>query len=163
MASPPVGVPIPAPTPKSVDATKRACRSSDAKNIVVCAQRKQGYRLDPGVMDATRQVETNSRSATSAVPAAQAMCSAQPTGCGTSLDSLDLANVAVVVGMMGVRAAKGEDWTKAFKTGGPDEYQLYRQAKQRREAQDAERAAARVRMKAEEAGRAAEAANASSK
>jgi hypothetical protein len=69
-------------------------------------------------------------------------------GCGTGLEGMDLANVAIVAGTMAIKAAKGEDWTKAFKTGGPDEYQLYLQAKQEREAREAERrqaAAAKLR------------------
>lgn len=101
-------------------------------------------------MEANQEVVTNSRSASSAVPAAQAACA---TECGKGFESLDWANVAIVVGTMGVRAAKGQDWTKAFKTGGSGEYQLYQQAKQRREARNAERAAAAVKMEAEKADR----------
>jgi hypothetical protein len=62
-------------------------------------------------------------------------------GCGTGLEGLDLANVAVVVGTMAVKAAKGEDWKKAFRQG-PDEYQLYLQARHQRDAREAERAEA---------------------
>ena len=76
------------------------------------------------------------------MPTAQASCSASPSGCGTGLEGLDLLNVALVVGKIAVTATKGNDWTKYFKTGGPDEYQLYLQAKQRREAQEAEQLAA---------------------
>jgi len=139
--------------PTSADAANAACQSRNAKDIVVCTQRLQPYRLDPAVNEASRQVEANSRSAIAAVPPAQAICAAQPSGCGNGLASLDLMNVAIVVGTAGVRAATGEDWTKAFKTGGPDEYRLYQEAKQMREAQDAERAAARLRAKAREAER----------
>jgi hypothetical protein len=102
-------------------------------------------------MDVNRQIQTNERSATSAAPAAQTVCSTQPMGCGKGLDSLDLANVAVVTGTAAVRAAKGEDWTRAFKTGGPDEYQLYQQAKRRHEVEDDERTAAKVRLQARQA------------
>ena len=98
-------------------------------------------------MEAKRQVQTNERSATSAPPAAQAVCSKQPTGCGKGLDSLDLANVAIVAGTAAVRAADGEDWTRAFKTGGPDEYQIYQEAKHRRKVEDDERAAAKVQIR----------------
>jgi hypothetical protein len=134
-----------APTSAAPDA---ACQSRDAKDIVVCAQRSQPYRVDPAVNEAGRQLEAKSRSATVATPPAQAICATQPEGCGNSLASLDLLNVAIVAATAGVRAATGKDWTKAFKTGGPDEYQLYQEAKRRREAEDAERAAARFRAKA---------------
>jgi hypothetical protein len=79
-------------------------------------------------------------------------------GCTKDLSSLDLANVAVVVGTTAIRAARGDDWTKAFRTGGPDQYQLYRQARRRREAEAEERAAAEVKRKAEAQEREAHAA-----
>jgi len=141
----------PAPTPSQVPtkSPEAACPSHDTRNIVVCGQRRQPYRLDPSVMEAGREAESNSRSATSATPSAQAACSAAPMGCTKDLRSLDLANVAIVLGTAAVSAAKGDDWTKAFRPGGPDEYQLYQQAKRRREAEAAERAAAEVKRKAE--------------
>jgi hypothetical protein len=71
-------------------------------------------------------------------------------GCTKDLSSLDLANVAVVVGTTAIRAARGDDWTKAFRTGGPDQYQLYQQAKRRRDAEAEQQAAAEAKRKAEE-------------
>lgn len=139
----------PAASKALTEPLEAVCPSHDARNIVVCAQRQRPYRLDPSVMEAGRQAESNSRSATSATPSAQAVCSASPTGCTKDLRSLDLANVALVVGTTAVRAAKGDDWTKVFRPGGPDEYQLYQQAKRRREAEAGERAAAEVKRKAE--------------
>jgi hypothetical protein len=126
------------------------CKSQDTRNIVVCGQRRQPYRLDPSVMKAGEDVKSNRRSATSAAPAAQAACSSSPMGCTKDLRSLDLANVAIVVGTTAVRAAKGKDWAKVFRPGGPDEYQLYQQANLRREAEAEERAAAEAKRKAEE-------------
>lgn len=144
-------------------APNAACQSRDAKDIVVCAQRSQPYRVDPAVNEAGRQVEANSRSANVATPAAQAICATQPSGCGNGLASLDLMNVAIVAATAGVRAATSKDWKKAFKTGGPGEYQLYQEAKRRRDAEDAERAATRVRAQAREAEREAAAANGNSR
>lgn len=125
------------------------CPPHDARNIVVCGQRGQPYRLDPSVMEAGREAESNSRSATSATPSAQAACSASPMGCTKDLSNLDLANVGIVLGTTVVRVIKGDDWTKVFRPGGPDEYQLYQQAKRRREAEAEQRAAAEVKRKAE--------------
>lgn len=141
-ATHPANEPPPPPAPNEV------CASRDSNSIVVCAQRPQGYRIDPSVMEARRQVETNGRSATSAAPPAQAVCSTQPTGCSKNLGSLDLVNVALVAGTTAVRAAEGKDWTRTFKTGGPDEYQLYKEARQRREAQEAARTVAQMKAKA---------------
>lgn len=127
-----------------------SCQSQDTRGIVVCGQRREGYRLDPNVIEAKREMETNSRSANAEVPAAQLICSVQPMGCGKGMESLDLANVAIVLGTTAIRAVKGEDWTKKLVPGRQGEYQLYKQAEQRRKAQDAERAAARLRMIARE-------------
>ena len=135
-----------------------ACPSTDPEKIVVCAQRERPYQVDPDVREAQQQANANSRSVTSAVPPAQAICSQSPSGCGKGLESLDLANVAFVAGEMAVRAAEGKDWRGILRTGGPDEYQLYEQAKQRREALEEERAAAAMKKKAEEAERRASAA-----
>src|SRR3954454_23816323 len=88
------------------------CTSEDAREVVVCAQQRRAFRLDPDISRASRQAQ-DSRSVTSTVPAAQASCAASPAGCGTGLESLDLINVALVVGTAAVRAAKGDDWKKA--------------------------------------------------
>jgi hypothetical protein len=133
-----------APAQASVD----SCRSQDPHDIVVCAQRGHGYRLDSNVMDARREAESRSRNATAALPLAQAVCSAAPSGCGNGLEGLDLVNVAFVAGTMAVKAAKGKDWTGALGTGGPDEYQLYLQAKREREQHEADRAAGQLRAAA---------------
>jgi hypothetical protein len=136
------GPSAPVPAPKIHTATNDACKSRDPREIVVCAKKRQEYRIDPSVSETRQQAESSSRSASAPLPAAQASCAGSPMGCGTGLEGLDLANVALVLGTMAVRAAKGDDWAKAFRTGGPDEYQLYKAAKKRREALEAQRAAA---------------------
>src|SRR3954454_3879292 len=85
------------------------CTSQDAREVVVCSQQRRAFRLDPDISRASRQAQDNNRSATSPMPAAQASCAASPAGCGTGLESLDLINVALVVGTAAVRAAKGDD------------------------------------------------------
>ena len=154
----------PAPSASEVptEPSDAACPSNDARKIVVCGERQQPYRLDPSVMEGGREAESNSRSATSAMPSAQAVCSASPMGCAKDLRSIDLANVAVVVGTTAVRAARGDDWTKIFRPGGPDEYQLYQQSKRRREAEAGGRAAAEVKRNAEAQERKAHAAKSES-
>lgn len=150
----------PAPTAPPVSlAVQVACPSQDPDKIVVCAQRAQPYRLDPSVSQAHAEAEMNARTATSTTPVAQAVCSASPAGCGLGLEGLDLANVAIVAGTAAVRAAKGKDWRSSFRAGGPDEYQLYQQAKQNREARLEERASAEAKRKAEEAERKAAGSN----
>jgi hypothetical protein len=102
-------------------------------------------------MEASRKAEANNRSAIAPMPPAQAVCAQAPSGCGAGLEGLDLANVAIVVGTMAARAAEGKDWTSPLRPGGPDEYELYKQARQRRQVEETERAAARVKRRAEEA------------
>ncbi len=133
--------------------TAGPCARQDARSITVCAQRRQGYRLDPSVIEGSRQFEQNNRSATSSTPTAQAVCSSQTMGCGKGLESLDLANVALVIGTAVLKAAKGEKWERAMQPGATDEYQLYRQAKRRREALEDQQAAAAVRTRAKQAER----------
>ena len=125
-----------------------SCHSQDREEILVCGQRRQGFRIDPAVMDGAQGAADSSASATAAMPVAQATCAGQPSGCSLRIDSLDLANVAIVVGAMGLRALRGEDWARALKTGGTDEYQLYLQARQRRETQETEKRAEAARAKA---------------
>jgi hypothetical protein len=146
------GPPAPAAPAKSPKAAVEPCRSQDSRDIVICAQRKQELRLDSDVVAAHQQAEKAARSATATMPAAQANCSASPRGCGTGLEGLDLANVALVVATTAIKAAKGEDWTRVLKPGGPGEYQLYLQAKEEREARE-EEARAEAAAKAAKAKR----------
>src|SRR3954467_9698757 len=50
--------PVPAPAP---DGCRTTAPSTDSRTIVVCAQRPQGYRLDPDVMEARREARNHSR------------------------------------------------------------------------------------------------------
>jgi hypothetical protein len=156
-AEPPSG-PIDVPSAKTrtgstTENADRQCPSEEGRNILVCAQRRHPYRLDSDVLEAGRKAESNSRSATAAIPPAQAVCAASPAGCGNGLGSLDLANVAIIAGTMAIDAASGRDWLKPFRPGGPGEYQLYQQAKKMRETQETERAAAEMKAKAQQAER----------
>ncbi len=148
------------PTAQQHAPDDRTCSSSDPDAVVVCGNRQRAYRLDSGVVEAGRHAESNSRSATVSMPAAQAACAQSPGGCGIGLESLDLGNVAIVAVKGAVQAAEGNDWTRPFKPGGPNEYELYKQAKQRREAEAIEAAALRMKRRAEQAEREASAAEA---
>ena len=134
------------PAPPPAGAIGDPCKSQDSRDIVVCAQRKQGLRLDSDVVDAQRAAQAASQSATVRRPTAQASCASLPQGCGAGLEGLDLLNVAVVAATTAVKAVSGDDWKKVLKPGGPDEYQLYLEAKRDREAREQEaRDAAAVR------------------
>lgn len=140
--------PTPVPVRTASQAPRSNCQSQDISDITVCAQRPQGYRLDPNVVDAERQADRARASASAALPPAQASCARSPMGCGTGLEGLDLANVAIVLGTTAVKAAEGQDWQGIFKKGGSNEYQLYLEAKEQREARKLEAQAAAVKAEA---------------
>ena len=121
------------------------CTSKQTGAIVVCGAGPQAYRIDPDVISAAEAGAQDRDAADAPVPAAQAACAHSPMGCSKGLDSLDLANVALVAGTMAVKAAQGEDWAKPLRHAGPDEYQRYQKAKQRRQERAADRAAQRLR------------------
>ena len=45
------GPPAPPPVTSSAKQASDTCKSQDPRDIVVCAQRKQGLRLDPDVVN----------------------------------------------------------------------------------------------------------------
>jgi hypothetical protein len=141
----------PAPATSAAPATGQAadpdCSSGNARVLVVCGQRRQGYRPDSSVLDAAGAEKRARESATSSTAQAQSICGTQPMGCAEGPAALDLANVARVVGTAAVQAAEGKDWKQPFEAG-PDEYQLYVQAKRRNAAAEAQRAAQAAKARA---------------
>ena len=130
------------------------CASPEKGAIVVCGSGTQPYQIDPDVTAGQKANARDLDGAQAPVPAAQAACAQSPIGCGKGLESLDIANVAIVAGKMAVKAATGGDWSKPLRPAGPGEYQRYQEAKRLREEQSAERAAMSLR----EAARTADAA-----
>ncbi len=131
-----------APLPPPADGK---CASAETGAIVVCGSGPPPYRIDPDVTAGAQAAERDRDEAIVPVPAAQAACARSPMGCGKGLESLDLANVAVVAGTMAVKAARGEDWARPLRPTGPGEYQRYREAKQVRQERAADRAARKLR------------------
>ena len=108
------------------------------RSIVICAQRPNGYRLNPDVMEAKRE----KRKGEGGPPgrpsvAVQNPCSIGPEPCQSA--GINLVGAAITAVTMVERAAKGEDVGEMFITDPhPSEYQLYEMAKRRREAREAE-------------------------
>jgi hypothetical protein len=121
------------------------CTSPETGAIVVCGSGSQPYRIDPDVAAGAKANARDLDGPRAAVPAAQAACAQSPMGCGKGLESVDIANVAIVAGTMAVKAATGGDWTKPLRPAGPGEYQRYQESKRLREEQSAARAAIRQR------------------
>src|SRR5690348_17208432 len=157
-AAPTRGQPAPAPgaapskAPASVN-TREDCSpttpAATQRSIVICAQRPNGYRLNPDVMEAKRE----KRKGDGGPPgrpsiAVQTPCSLGPMPCQSA--GINLVGAAITAVTMVERAAKGESVGDMFVTDPhPSEYQLYEMAKKRREAREAqEKAEAQAKARA---------------
>ncbi len=145
-AAPAYGPALPAPPKQAAKApAPQACKAPEIKEntteIVVCAVKPNGYRLDPDVMQAKKQAKDHSGGPKKAETFADNTCaSVGPRGCGGGGVNLLAAAISAVT--MASKAVKGENVGKMFITDPqPDEYQLYQQAKREREAKEAEAAA----------------------
>ena len=140
----------PAPTPETV--TNEQCeearqQSADTRTITVCAQRPNGYRLNPDVMAAKRI----KRSGRGAAPKPHEnfkrdeCATVGPMGC-RGQGVIDIPSAAIAAAQMVAKAAQGEDVGAMFQTDKQlSEYELYLLAKREREAREEEEAAAKAR------------------
>jgi hypothetical protein len=133
--------------------------AANSREIVICAERPQGYRLDPDVMEAKRE----KREALAGRPKRPEMlkdnpcATVGPMGCRGGA-GFNLAAAAIAAATIAQRLAKGEEIGSMFVTEpSSSEYQLYVEAKHRREAGEAE-AAAKAKADAAARAKAAEAA-----
>jgi len=156
------GPPAPAPPKKPVKAVPaaadKACPppappSANRQEIVVCAQRPQGYRLDPDVVEARREMRSGGRPTGPERMKDKSCASVGPAGC-MGAAGINVIAAAVTAARMAARLAKGEEIGSMFRTTPePTEYQLYLEAKHRREAREAEAAAkAKAAQAAQQAG-----------
>lgn len=121
--------------------------AADTRTIVVCAQRPQGYRLNPDVM-AAKRIKRSGRGA-APKPAENfkrdECATVGPMGC-RGQGVIDIPSAAIAAAQMAAKAIKGEDVGKMFQTDKQlTEYELYLLAKAEREAREEEEAAAKVR------------------
>ena len=136
----------PAPTPAAAakaaaDPCATAAPRADQREIVVCAQRPQGYRIDPDVMLARRSYREHLRPKRPERFVDTSCRSVGPMGCGPPA-GINLIGAALTAAEMAKRLAAGKEIGSMFVTDPqPDEYQLYVQAKHEREAREAEKAA----------------------
>lgn len=125
--------------------------------IVICALKPQGYRLNPDVMEARRE----KRQGISGRPhnphetyADHSCATVGPMGCRGG-PTINLLAAAATAAEMADRLSKGQEIGSMFKTEPTlSEYQLYLEAKKRREAKEAE-AAALAKAKVDAAAKAA--------
>lgn len=112
--------------------------------IVVCAERPQGYRLDPDILQANR-AKRSGRPKRPERLRDTSCASVGPAGCMGAGGGVDLIGVALTAAQMAARLAQGKEIGSMFVTDPQrSEYQLYVEAKRAREAQEAEAAAVKA-------------------
>jgi hypothetical protein len=138
-------VPATAPSPpdaaKTADDACAAQRPSSDREIVICAERPNGYRIDPDILTVKR-AKRSGRPPSAPHRMGDTSCKVVgPAGC-IARPGIDMLAAAATVAKMADRLAKGEEIGSMFVTNPqPSEYQLYKEAKARREAEEAEKAA----------------------
>jgi hypothetical protein len=150
-AAPTTASPDPAPAAKPAEESCReAMAKADTREIVICAQKPQGYRLNPDVMRAKREARSSGRP-TRPGPGGyhdNSRCVVGPEGCPSF--GINLLGAALTAGEMAARLSKGQEIGSMFQTDPhPSEYQLYLEAKRDREAKEAAKAAAAKKKAAE--------------
>lgn len=148
-----------ASTPKTAQPAKTAecapqAPSANPNEIVVCAVKPNGYRLDPDVT-AARKAKKELRAGRPRNPhetyADHSCATTGPMGCRGAA-TIDLLAVALTAAQISERLSKGQEVGSIFKTEPtPSEYQLYQQAKKEREDKEAKAAADKVKAAAEAA------------
>jgi hypothetical protein len=132
----------PAPAVDACKPTETKDVKDDTREIVVCAQKVEGYRIDPDVLKAQRIMKKNGKPRGPERLVDNSCASVGPMGCRGGA-GINLIAAALTAATMVQKAAAGENVGEMFITDPqPDEYQLYLQAKHEREAKDAEQAAA---------------------
>lgn len=126
-------------TPKTAAACSPTAPQGDT--IVICTQRPNGYRLNPDIMEAKREMRSAGRPVRPSVEAPRPDCATVgPMPCVSA--GINLLAAAVTAAEMAKRLAAGQEVGSMFLTDPtPDEYHLYLMAKARREAEEEQKAA----------------------
>ena len=148
----------PAPKKPVTPASAPACETKQAdpnsREIVICAPRTEGYRLNPDVLEAKREMRSGGRPKRGGPDLAPYRdCTVGPMGCGPQA-GINLLAAALTAAEMAKRLSEGKEVGSMFKTTPTStEYQRYQAAKERRESEEADKAgkaaAAAARVKAE--------------
>jgi hypothetical protein len=139
----------PSPPEKSAAATaapatpSEPCRNRQEKqgDIIICAERPNGYRLNSDVMEAKRELKRQ-RLKRPENFVHNDCATVGPMGCRGG-PYINLVAAVATAAEMAQRIAEGKEIGSMFKTTPePTEYELYKEAKARREAKEAAAAAA---------------------
>ena len=129
-----------APAPAS---SSELCKNRQEKqgDIIICAERPNGYRLNPDIMEAKREFKRQ-RLKRPENFVHNDCATVGPMGCRGG-PTINLIAAALTAAEMAKRVAEGKEIGSMFQTTPqPTEYDLYKAAKARREAKEAAAAAA---------------------
>jgi hypothetical protein len=118
---------------------------ADTTQIVICAPRTEGYRLNPDVIEAKREAHGAGRPHNPHEMFRDYPCQSGigPAPCFSA--GINLIAAALTAAEMAKRLAEGKEIGSMFITDPhPDEYHLYLAAKARRQAREKEQAAAKA-------------------
>ena len=159
LAQAPPAAAAPPAQPSSPNATSTQAESgcgrapADSREIVICTERPQGYRIDPDVLEARREMKNHGRPVRPGGGPPPDCATVGPQPCMQA--GISLIGAALTAAEMAKRVAEGKEIGSMFLTDPhPSEYQLYQMSKARREAEQADKKAASTKAKAEAAAKA---------
>jgi hypothetical protein len=138
----PPAPPKPAKKKPAADTCETPAPDASTREIVVCAQRPNGYRINPDIMEAKREMRSGGapKQHDKIDPKE---CAVGPFGCNYLGGGINVIAAATTLATMAKRLSDGKEIGSMFQTTPtPSEYQLYLAAKKRREAKEKAEAAA---------------------
>jgi hypothetical protein len=153
--APPPDAAKPAAPSAPAAAPSEPCQNRQQKegDIVICAERQSGYRLNPDILQAKRELRAQKLRRPENFKHNDC-ATVGPMGCRGG-PTINLVAAAMTAAEMAKRVAEGKEIGSMFQTTPePTEYQLYKEAKRRREAKEAA-AAAKAKAAAAAAAKAA--------
>lgn len=142
-AAPAAPAPAPAPPPAAAATPSEPCQNRQERQgeIIICAERPNGYRLNSDVMEAKRELKRQKLKRPENF-VHNDCATVGPMGCRGG-PTINLIAAAMTAAEMAKRISEGKEIGSMFKTTPePTEYELYKEAKARREAKEAAAAAA---------------------
>ena len=144
-AVPPSSQQAPAAEAKAADRCPKLPNAQPGE-ILVCAERPKGYRIDPDVLEASRGMRKGGRPKRPERLKDNSCAVVGEAGCIGAAAGINLIGAALTAAQMAARLSRGEEIGSMFVTDPQmSEYELYVAAKRRREAEEA---AAKAKSKA---------------
>jgi hypothetical protein len=141
-ANPPVAPAAKSAPPPTAETCTSGRPDPNATEIVICAPKPDGYRINPDVLKASRQASRNRSRPTPQTKFPDTSCTVVGPAPCIGAPMINLLAAAATAAEMADRVAKGQEIGSMFKTTPtPTEYDLYVEAKRAREAEEAAKAA----------------------